>query len=199
MIECVVEEHVPIPTDISTPFWMVRDKARAACATAKRLIVEGYSGPDVDQKQAASNAAPIVNALANNTHPPGGTVDKAISTPHGAIHTNNILTAFDVAVVHDAKRIRNYVTNKLIIESENMDPRIRIKALELLGKITDVGLFTERSEVTVNNKSTIELENTLKEKLRKLMGKDGAEEAVVINNPVLMPKKLDIKSELSAN
>ena len=42
------------------------------------------------------------------------------------------------------------VTNKLLLESENDDPRIRIRALELLGKISDVGLFAEKSRVTLN-------------------------------------------------
>ena len=41
--------------------------------------------------------------------------------------------------------ISGMVTNKLVLESENPDPRIRMRALELLGKISDVGLFSEKS------------------------------------------------------
>jgi acetyl-CoA carboxylase beta subunit len=71
------------------------------------------------------------------------------------------------------------------MESDSLDPRIRIKALELLGKISDVGLFAERTEVTITNKSTIELENTLRDKLKKLMGVDNAEDAVITSSAVV--------------
>jgi hypothetical protein len=60
------------------------------------------------------------------------------------------------------------VTNKLIIETENADPRVRLRALELLGKITDVGLFTERKEVTVTHQNTGDIQEKLREKLEKL-------------------------------
>jgi hypothetical protein len=89
-----------------------------------------------------------------------------------------------MAVVKDSRRLRHYVTNKLILEAENPDPRIRMQALGLLGKISDVGLFTERTEITVNNRSTVELENSLREKLRRLMNTDDAEEAKVIAPPI---------------
>jgi hypothetical protein len=77
-----------------------------------------------------------------------------------------------------------------------MDARIRMKALELLGKLSDVGLFTERSEVTVSNKSTIELENVLKDKLRKLMGAENVSDAVVISEPVHITRPIDVSAEL---
>jgi hypothetical protein len=37
-----------------------------------------------------------------------------------------------------------------------------------LGKISDVGLFTDRSEVTVTHRSTDELRNSLREKLQSI-------------------------------
>jgi hypothetical protein len=66
-------------------------------------------------------------------------------------------------------QIRLLVTNKLLLDSGNEDPRVRIRALELLGKITDVGLFTEKSEVTINHRSTQDLTTSLREKIRRLM------------------------------
>jgi hypothetical protein len=133
--------------------------------------------------------------------PPERAVANAMSTPSSAISTHSILKEYDMAVVQDAVQLRNYVTNKLIHESDNMDARIRIRALELLGKITDVGLFTERSEVTVTNKSTIELETTLKEKLKKLMGTDTAEDAKeidVINNLSYKARPISIEQVFSS-
>jgi hypothetical protein len=66
-------------------------------------------------------------------------------------------------------QIRLLVTNKLIIDSDSPDDRTRLRALEMLGKITDVGLFTEKSEVTINHRSTADLVDSIRNKLHKLM------------------------------
>jgi len=71
--------------------------------------------------------------------------------------------------VESAVSVRHLVTNKLILETENPDPRVRIRALELLGKISDVGLFAEKSEVTVTHQSTDDLKAKLRRKLEKLV------------------------------
>jgi hypothetical protein len=51
-----------------------------------------------------------------------------------------------------------------------------MKALELLGKISDVGLFTDKSEVTYRHRPTEELERLLKERLAKVLEIDPEEE-----------------------
>ena len=89
-------------------------------------------------------------------------------------------------------QIRHLVTNKLLLESENPDPRVRIRALELLGKISDVGLFAEKSEVTVTHQSTDNLREKLRSKLAKLVNpEEEVEEAVVING-----ESIDVDEEL---
>jgi hypothetical protein len=96
-------------------------------------------------------------------------------------------------VVKNAVQIRTFVTNKLILESSNPDARVRIRALELLGKISDVGLFTERSEVTVTHRSTEELRKSLREKLDSLRSRVSPQEisdATVIT-PVPTPSEED--------
>ena len=71
--------------------------------------------------------------------------------------------------MESAKQLRNLVTNKLILESENPDPRVRMRAIELLGKISDVGLFTEKSEVTITHQTTDDLKEKLRGKLARLV------------------------------
>jgi len=44
-----------------------------------------------------------------------------------------------------------------------------MRALELLGKISDVGLFAEKSEVTITHQSTDDLRDKLRGKLEKLV------------------------------
>ena len=41
--------------------------------------------------------------------------------------------------------------------------------MELLGKISDVGLFTEKAEVTITHRTTEELRESLRSKLTKLV------------------------------
>ena len=89
--------------------------------------------------------------------------------PASVILTHNILDEFAHVAVDRALQIRHLVTNKLVIESDNADPRVRLRALELLGKISDVGLFSERSEVVITHQSSSELEDKLRSKLRNLM------------------------------
>jgi len=92
-----------------------------------------------------------------------------LSSPGTVVHLKAILSEYDKAVVESATQIRNFVTNKLLLETESPDPRIRIKALELLGKISDVGLFTDKTEITMRHRPTEELEQLLRERLTKVI------------------------------
>lgn len=95
--------------------------------------------------------------------------DVLLSSPGAVVHLKAILSEYDKAVVESAAQIRTFVTNKLLLETESPDPRIRIKALELLGKISDVGLFTEKTEITMRHRPTEELEQLLRERLTKVI------------------------------
>jgi hypothetical protein len=194
MITCEVEEFIPIPTGASKPYKDVRAKAEAACNAAKLLEAEGFSGNGSTLKQSKDAAKSILTSLAKGQEPLPGVVNSALSTPGGAYFVRSILQEYDMQVVHEAKTLRHYVTNKLIVESDNMDARIRMKALELLGKISDVGLFSERTEVTVTNKSTSELEEVLKSKLKKLMGDSEVQDAVILPVVELPRKPIDLSS-----
>jgi hypothetical protein len=52
------------------------------------------------------------------------------------------------------------------------DPKVELKALELLGKHSDIGLFTSKSEITINYKDPTELENAIKERVKRLLNAD---------------------------
>lgn len=95
--------------------------------------------------------------------------DLDLSSPGTVVHLKAILSEYDTKVVESAVQLRTYITNKLLLESAHSDPRIRIKALELLGKISDVGLFTEKAEITLRHRPTEELEQMLRERLSKVI------------------------------
>tara|TARA_R110001599_G_scaffold146262_2_gene329262 strand:- start:1327 stop:2136 length:810 start_codon:yes stop_codon:yes gene_type:complete len=80
-----------------------------------------------------------------------------------------ILTEYDQQVVADAAQMRTYVTNKLIEVSGCGDTKQELRALELLGKISDVGLFSEKTEINVTH-TTESLEHSIKDKINRLMG-----------------------------
>lgn len=117
--------------------------------------------------------------------------DEMLSQPGVVAHLASILNEYDKTVVKSAAQLRTYVTNKLIIESDNPDPRIRIKSLEMLGKISDVGLFTDKTEITMRHRPTEELEQMLRERLTKVI------EGEVVEAPRKMPATpLDITDVL---
>lgn len=112
----------------------------------------------------------------------------AVTTTASVMHLKSILSEYDQVVVNSAVQIRTYVTNKLIEETTHPDPKIRIRALELLGKVGDVGLFIERSEVTIKHKTTLELEASIKDRIAKLLDLRSKSEEVV--DVVAKPKTL---------
>ena len=94
----------------------------------------------------------------------------AVQNSATAVHLRALLSEYDVQVVKTAAQIRTYVTNSLIEEAAPGNKN-RIRALELLGKISEVGLFTERSEITVKHQTTIELEQKVRDKIASLINK----------------------------
>jgi hypothetical protein len=92
-----------------------------------------------------------------------------VKTPAAVQHLVGMLTAYDWAFVEQAKELRGYAVAQILEEVKHPDARIRLKALEMLGKVTEVALFTERVEVKKTEMSDTELENRIKDKLNKFM------------------------------
>lgn len=166
-IEIPVELGVEIPPDV--PYVDLRERARAACASVNTLQEHGL---EVTETQAdKETAAALLSAYASDPEKTSAQVNHiraSTLTPASLINIRSYLDEYGRAVVTHAVEMRHLVTNRLLEESQNPDPRIRIRALELLGKHSDVGLFTDRSEVTITHQSTDELRAKLREKLVKL-------------------------------
>ena len=102
-------------------------------------------------------------------------------TPASIVLANSILQEFHHSTVKSAQQLRNLVTNKLIIATDSPDPKIQMRALELLGKFSDVGLFSEKTEVTITHQTTSDLKEQLRTKLTKLMNtQENIEEATIV-------------------
>ena len=92
-----------------------------------------------------------------------------VKTPAAVKHLVNMLTAYDWEFIQQAKELRGYAVAKILEDCENPSASIRLKALALLGKVTEVGLFTEKIEVKKAELSDDELDQRIKDKLNKFM------------------------------
>jgi hypothetical protein len=183
-----------VPLNKRAPKLDLKERA-AACAKTVALLSD--HGLDVEltgeDKEVAAALATAYAADPNNTSKKVTTQRAAQLTPAVLRETNNILSEWGRSVVDSAVTVRHLVTNKLITETENPDPRVRLKALELLGKISDVGLFAEKSEVTITHQTTDDLKEKLRNKLKRLTERksDYIEDAVVIDGDTI-----DVDKEL---
>ena len=82
-----------------------------------------------------------------------------------------MLSQYQWEFVKQAEELRTMAVAKIVKETDHPDARIRLKALDMLGKVTEVALFTERVEIKQTEMSDEELEKRIKEKLSKYMGK----------------------------
>lgn len=99
----------------------------------------------------------------------------SIKTPAAVQHLTGMLTAYDWEFIHQAKELRGYTVAKIVEETTHPDARIRLKALQMLGNVTEVALFTERVEVTKKDASEEEIERRLRERLaRFILPEEGA-------------------------
>ena len=170
-IELMPELGVEITPDIS--YIDLRERAEAACRSA--LLLEKH-GLDIDGTPADNEAAAALTAAyaqdPEKTSRAVNHVRAATMTPASLISIRDYLDEYGRAVVTHAVEMRHLVTNRLLEESRSPDPRIRIRALELLGKHSDVGLFSEKQEVTITHQTTDELKEKLRAKLQRLIRKD---------------------------
>jgi len=112
---------------------------------------------------------------------------KNLTNQSTAIAASAFLKTYGTSLALDAAQARSAITHKLMEIANCGDTKYELKALELLGKHSDIGLFTERSEVTINYKSSAELEDAIKERVKRLLNAD------VID---ITPTNMDLDEEL---
>lgn len=155
------ELGIPLPID-TTPEELddFREKARALFQTVEELAKSGVDIEVTDEDRQVARQAAMSGKL------------PAAQVTHGSIvHLESILSEWDQEVLDVGRRLRNYVTNKLILESADPDPKVRLKALEYLGKISNVGLFSDRVDISVTHRTINDIESDLRRTL-ELYGGD---------------------------
>lgn len=94
---------------------------------------------------------------------------ESFQTPTTAFAAAGFLRTYGAQLALDVAQTRSAITYKLMEIANCGDPKFELKALELLGKHSDIGLFTNRSEVTINYKNPEDLENAIKERVKRLL------------------------------
>ena len=128
------------------------------------------SDTDLDtksQQNAAREAFTSLNFDVDNAKQ--RTALAVIKTPAAVQHLSGMLTAYDWEFVNQAKELRGYTVSKILEETKHPDARIRLKALQMLGNVTEVALFTERVEVIKKDASEEEIEKRLRDRLAKFL------------------------------
>jgi hypothetical protein len=114
---------------------------------------------------------------------------------HSIIKT--LVEEYAKEVFDSPQQARSFITNKLLELSTCGDPRHELRALELLGKLSDIGAFSEKSEVVVTAKSSADIDRQIREKVNEILLKRGVSLEKVIDAEVVeVPKEEDELDEV---
>ena len=169
-IEPTTQHPLPFDTEDEVASTFAEEVAIAA-NTVEMQFALGAS-LDVDESTAGQEKTLINQALKNRN-------TKNLTNPNTAFAAAAFLRTYGQQMALDAAQARSAITHKLMELANCGDPRYELKALELLGKHSDIGLFTERSEITINYKNPEDLEDAIKERVKRLLNAD-----VIDVNPI---------------
>lgn len=177
-IEPTDEHPVPFSTDDEELDNFAGMLASAAC-TAE--LLESLGAPvEVDPATLGEEKKLIDSVL--NDHKV-----KPLSNLPTALGAASFLRAYGQQAAVDVAQVRNALTYKLLEIADCGETKYELKAIELLGKHSDIGLFTDRSEININYNSPEALENAIKERVKRLLN------AEVVD---MKPLGMDLDEEL---
>lgn len=162
-IEPTDEHPIPYSTDDET-LSSFAEEVTVAANTAD--LLEQLGAPlEVDEETLKREAALFDDALRTKN-------PTSLRTPVVAIAARSFLHEYGQSLAMDVARVRTALTNKLLEIANCGDTKFELKAIELLGKHSDVNLFTQRSEININYNSPEALENAIKERVKRLLNAD---------------------------
>jgi hypothetical protein len=177
-------EDVPLITEIEG---LPADIAARGEAFFKTAAFLSDAGADIEVKEKDREESRAIFSGA----------DEAPSTPTSsavAMHLKALVNEYDHQVLESNIQARQYIVNRLLDISDPRNetkPMEQLKALELLGKVSEIGLFTERVEVNINHKSTEELEAELVKTLSRYVNP-----VKIIENSKSPALNIDLDAEL---
>lgn len=153
---------LPLPLDFDDePLGDVLTRANSLCGSAEAIV----SAMRSSGQQPLLEEQDRVDAHSLFKSPDG----KLQDTPTGvAVVLTALLQDYDREYVVNAQQIRNICINTLLETVSKGKTTEKLRAVELLGKVADVGLFVERTHQIIEHRPDEELKQMLKDKLGKL-------------------------------
>jgi hypothetical protein len=113
----------------------------------------------------------------------------ALTLPESVRGAVSMLTQYQWDFVKQAQELRSMAVSKIVAETENPDARVRLKALQMLGNVTEVALFTERHEIKKTDMTGDEIEKAIRAKLAKF----AAAGDTTVSDAVILPQAKELK------
>jgi hypothetical protein len=159
-------DEFPVPFDTSDEeLDNFADKLASMGSTAE-LLEELGAPVEATKGSLTEEAALLDKAIKDQTITP-----LKASLP-AALGASAFLRAYGQSRALDIDAVRAALTNKLLEIADCGETKYELKAIELLGKHSDIGLFTERSEINVNYNNPESLEAAIKERVKRLLNAD---------------------------
>jgi hypothetical protein len=155
-------KDIPPPYDTADVETSSFAEELAVVANTQDLLEQLGPPPEITQEDAVKTASLLDKAVKTQNK-------AALSSPPVAFAAREFLRVYSGRIAAEMSDVRAALTNKLLELANCGDPRFELKALELLGKHSDIALFTERSEVTVTYKNSSDLETAIKERVKRLL------------------------------
>jgi len=135
----------------------------SATAHATEFLKRKRPPPDMSQEDFDEEKRILKDALTS------GKISPLAHHPVAARAVSSFLATYGSSLAMDVVQVRTALTNKLIELADCGDARYELKAIELLGKHSDISLFTERSEININYTTSEGLEQAIKERVKRLL------------------------------
>ena len=160
-----IDANVPLPASATEamPELSVKEELEMRGRTVKMLA--DLQGKPVEVKEEhRGQAMQVVEQVAMNKADPN-----LAQYPNETIaYLAGMVAQYDYMVVRELVDLKKYVVNKLLLETDSQDPKVRLGAIKALGEVDGVDAFKKRSEVTIKHKSMDEVEIELLETLQRL-------------------------------
>ena len=168
-IEPTDKYKVPYNMEDETPDTLM-DEFVVAANTAELQVEMGAPLELPDEKDRKQLERLIADAAKRKGTPSSS--QNPLTKTGTAYAAAEFLRVYGQNLAFDAAQARAAITTKLMELANCGEIKYELKALELLGKHSDIGLFTERSEITINHKTPEDLENAIKERVKRLLNAD---------------------------
>ena len=182
----------------SAEYQNLDDASPDAIVSAQVHTLEWHDEP-VGPGMADDNARTLARSTFASLTTPGAELatTKAnilqLRSPEAVRHLVGMLSAYDWDFVNQAKELRGFVVAKLLEEVKGARASDRLRALQLIGTLTEVASFTERSEVLHKQENTSEIEERLRARLAAMLPPQQAvqdvevQEIAVVKHEVTIP------------